>query len=200
MNSALHLIPRAWRAPVQQVGMTSSDDVDNTIALLAPTLDALNASIKACGAFPASDLAAWNAVVVQWHALTAEWDQDKAGSVSPGPIYGAGILQRADTIRALMAQYSAILDKACPGQGVPVPQPQAPGGGQPAGSWLCRTLGVGCATSAADAIKWAAILGVVGVAAWYLGPLIATVAGVGAGAIRKRVEGPRYGDLTGVQS
>ncbi len=96
---------------------------------------------------------------------------------------------------------------ACPSyQPSPTPAPPGPqgpsspstpgGGGAPPAvpSWLCSTFGIGCGGAAspasqttwADAIKWSAILGLGLVAAWYVGPLIATVAGVGAGAIRKR--------------
>ncbi len=68
--------------------------------------------------------------------------------------------------------------------------PFNPAGNAPPGppSWLCTTLGVGCDQGSwADAAKWIAILGVVGLTAWYAGPLIVTMVGATAGAIRKRV-------------
>lgn len=59
-------------------------------------------------------------------------------------------------------------------------------------SWLCTTIGMGCEeTSWADTVKWLAILGVVGLGAWYAGPLIVTMVGAAAGAVRERAGGER---------
>lgn len=99
---------------------------------------------------------------------------------------------------------------ACPSfQPSPAPSPPGPqnpvtpggggGGGAPSQSWLCTTLGINCGSGSSpsdsssvgwpDALKWMAILGIGAMVVWYIGPLIATIAGVGAGAIRKRASG-----------
>ena len=98
---------------------------------------------------------------------------------------------------------------ACPAyKPSPTPSPSGPsspstpgggggGGAGPSESWLCTSLGINCSDSGSgapttgwpDAIKWGAILGLGLLVVWYVGPLIATIAGVGAGAIRKRASG-----------
>lgn len=113
-------------------------------------------------------------------------------------------------------QWQARVAAACPSiQPTPIPSPapaptspQQPGCGfvdtllgrcaQTPCGWWDSMLGrcqqpqpVDTGTSWASAVKWVAILGVIGVAAWYLGPFIATAAGAltaGAGKVKRRIE------------
>lgn len=119
--------------------------------------------------------------------------------------YNAGVNGQSFLEAARVTQTKATM--ACPSlQGTvptpaPTPAPSTPSSSNtapptgPAGSWLCTTFGINCTPAAPsappstgwpDAIKWGAILGLGLLAMWYVGPLIATIAGVGAGAIRKR--------------
>ncbi len=125
-------------------------------------------------------------------------------------------------------QWQARVASACPGiQPTPSPVPGStptPGGQQPGCGMLDTILGrcpqmpcgwwdsmlgrcqqaqpASASTSWAGAVKWVAILGVLGVAAWYIGPFIATAAGVltaGAGKVKRRIEsgGPGGAEYAG---
>ncbi len=74
----------------------------------------------------------------------------------------------------------------------PAPGPSPSGPGQP--GWLCTNIGIGCPAGAptdtwATAVKWIAIFGILGLTLWYVGPLVAAIAGGTAGAIQRRARG-----------
>jgi hypothetical protein len=158
--------------------------------------------------------AAWQSLHNDWAAWKAQEDSipsiDLPSQLEAAVVNGQYITkmnagQNGQSFLNWAKTYQTIVTAACSNI-VPPPQPppapvNPPGPPTPAGpqgSWLCTTFGINCSPSTPStddgtdwptALKWGAILGLALVAAWYVGPLIATLAGVGAGAVRKRASG-----------
>jgi hypothetical protein len=107
----------------------SSEDVDNAIADLDPTMTALEAGIGACSSMTAADVQVWGRAYLRWQQVKSDWAYDKQGSVGPGPVYGTGILARVQTSNNDATLYQGKLALACPALAPPVPNPLGGGGG-----------------------------------------------------------------------
>lgn len=204
-----------------------------TVQALLPQVEAAMASanlaVGSCSAMATTDVTNWNGVYTAWQTYDQQVnDALNINFFNPFSLFlsstwqglGAGswddVMAKLTGYQTTAQQWQSQVHQACPNYVPPPPptSPQTPAvpAGQPTGSWLCRTLGWGCGGSSSDdgsdwsgTLKWVAIAAVVCVGAWYLGPLIYTVAGVGAGAIRKRVAGkdeyepvtmyPRFGNM-----
>jgi hypothetical protein len=195
----------------QQTGANVAGDVSTLETETSGAMEATNVAVIGCTALALGDAQAWATIYGAWQTF----DQDlqgclanvPAGQYAPPTVtcwmaYGMNWASAITKLKSYQSQaqaWQARVHAACPSYN-PLPvvvnpqQPPAPAGA----GWWCNNLGWGCggATPAGsssvgwpDAIKWGAILGIIAVAAWYIGPLIATVAGVGAGAIRKRASG-----------
>jgi hypothetical protein len=198
--------------PRELTGSATVGDIDDAIASLDGTYQALNAAIPQCaalahapGAAPGmtqADIVAWAGQYQGWTALVQRWSDIKAGTY--GGIFGSTALYYASSTLADVGNYqhtaslySAKLAQACPSLSIVAPQPVTPPTpgtpGTPSGSWLCRTLGVSCdsgdGSDWSGALKTLAWLGIVLAGIYVAGPFVAAALGAGAGAIRKRASG-----------
>jgi hypothetical protein len=107
----------------------SSEDVDNAIADLDPTMTAINAGVSACAQMAAADAQLWARAYIRWEQVKSDWAYDKQGSVAPGPVYGTGILARVQTSNNDATLYQGKLAAACPNLAPPAPNPLGGGGG-----------------------------------------------------------------------
>jgi hypothetical protein len=107
----------------------SSDQVDNAIADLDPTMTAIDSGIGACSAMAATDVALWKQAYLRWQSVKSDWAYDKQGSVAPGPVYGGAILARVQASNNDATQYQGKLAAACPNLAPPAPNPLGGGGG-----------------------------------------------------------------------
>ena len=114
--------------------------------------------------------------MMAWEGQLASWQQQLATACAASTAAAAATTPPGGTPPAQVTFPPGITQLVPPG-GNPAP-PATP-------SWLCQTLGMGCETTWADTLKWAAILGVAGLVAWYAGPLVVTMVGAAAGAVRK---------------
>jgi hypothetical protein len=216
-NSALHLIPwahlRAARV-AQHVGSTNTAGaISSLLAQTSAAMDATNAAVLGCASMAATDVTTWQGLYSGWQSFASSlaaclqgleatqyapptvqcissWGLNWGTAYSQLQSYQADTVTWQNRVKAACPSYQPAPPPAPPGPS----SPSTPGGGSgaPSQSWLCTTTGIGCSDGGSEwptAIKWAAIAGIGLLAAWYLGPLIATIAGVGAGAIRKRASG-----------
>lgn len=116
--------------------------------------------------------------MMAWEAQLASWQQQLASACAASTAAAAATTPPGGTPPAQVTFPPGLTQLVSPG-GSSTP-PSTP-------SWLCQTFGMGCETTWADTIKWVAILGVAGLAAWYVGPLVVTMVGAAAGAVRKPV-------------
>ena len=192
--------------------------IQTLLTQVSGAMDATDAAVAACSSKAPTDVTTWQALYSGWQTFNQSLaaclsgvptDQYAPPDVqciqSWGMNWGTAYSQlqsyQQDTVT-----WQNRVKAACPAfNPSPAPTPPGPsspntpgggGGGAPSQSWLCTTLGINCsnadgtpATGWPEAIKWTAVLGIGLIAVWYLGPLIATIAGVGAGAIRKRASG-----------
>jgi len=199
----------------EMTGANAAGDVQDLEGQVSALMDATNGAVMGCAAMAPSDVQAWNGIYSAWQTFDQDLQSCIAGvpadqyappTVSCEFTYGrnwATALSKLKSYQSQASAWQARVHAACANyQPLPGPASQPSGGGTTAqGSWMCRTFGFGCGAAGApadasaaasssvgwpDAIKWAAILGIIGITVWYIGPFIATVAGVGAGAIRKR--------------
>jgi hypothetical protein len=208
-----------YAGPQHLAGAVTTDDIIALEQQVSAVMDATNVAVQGCAQMQQSDVTAWNGIYQEWQT----WDGNlkpciaySGPSVSPPDLscmmnFGWNWTSAQTQLNKYASQanaYQLRIKSACPSyQPTPTPVPNPSGGGGQSSSWLCKTFGWNCTTAPAGGgtdwsttIKWVAVFGIIAVAAWYIGPLIATVAGVGAGAIRKRATGseefepvsPRY--------
>ena len=115
--------------------------------------------------------------MVAWEAQLANWQNTLAAACAASTASAAAAATAAGQPPPEDVIFPPGLAQLTPS--TPVGPPATP-------SWLCQTLGMGCETTWADTLKWVAILGVAGLVAWYAGPLVVTMVGAAAGAVRKR--------------
>jgi hypothetical protein len=114
--------------------------------------------------------------MVAWEAQLANWQNTLATACASATASAAAAAAAAGQPPPPSVTFPPTFAQLTP---TTPPGPPAPP------SWLCSTLGMGCEASWADTLKWLAILGVAGLAAWYVGPLVVTMVGAAAGAVRK---------------
>jgi hypothetical protein len=193
--------------------------IQTLLTQVSAAMDATDAAVSGCTSMAPTDITTWQGLYSGWQtfnqSLSGCLSNVPADQYAPpdvqcissfglnwGTAYSQLQSYQQDTVT-----WQNRVKAACPAfQPAPTPTPSGPtspttpgggGGGAPQQSWLCTSLGLNCQSGDSggssvgwpDAIKWGAILGLGLLVVWYVGPLIATVAGVGAGAIRKRASG-----------
>lgn len=213
------VIAPSGASAMQMTGaINNAGSIQALLTTVSGAMDATDAAVSGCAAMAPTDITTWQALYSAWQAW-AKTLSDCLSNVPPdqyappdvqcissfGLNWAAANSQlqsyQKDTVtwqnrvKAACPSFKPSPTPAPPGPSDPGPGPgPAPG---PQTSWLCSTFGINCGGSTPadsavgwpDAIKWGAILGLGLLAAWYVGPFIATVAGVGAGAVRKRASG-----------
>lgn len=197
--------------PAHRMEMTGASATSGEMQALeqqvSSAMDSANAAVLACPTMSPTAVTQWNGIYQAWQT----WDANlqpciqgmPAGDVVPPDIqcissFGltwASAYAKLNSYLGTANSWQQQVKAACPNYNPPSPgpsgQPSTPGGN----SWLCATLGLGCSAptggsaSTSDwstAVKWVAILGVVGLAAWYIGPFIAAAMGFGVSAIKRR--------------
>jgi len=166
----------------EQVGDTSTD-VDELYSNTSAQIRALDAAISACPGISAADRTAWTGYKQGWTTGSGSWAQVKSSTTPRLPFtYLTELLAVDKTYNAMLAVsqqvptwWAKLQTAGCNA----TPPPGIPTSGQC--GWFDSMLGRCSAPTAspewASAFKWVAILGIVGLAAWYLGPLVSAAAG-----------------------
>ena len=176
-------------------GATTTGDLQTQLATVGGLMDATDAAVNGCSALPSSDVAAWQGVYRGWgtfrDALTPCVAGMPPGDTTPpsmacislaGGLNWNGAAAKLASFQQTANAYSQRVHNSCPNFNPPPSPSPSGGGGQPC-AWFDRALGR-CSQqtdeSWAPAAKWIAIAGIVAIAAWAVGPLVAALAGAAA--------------------